>query len=190
MKTSVKSNYVLLAAWLALVLSANLMADPVQHLAELEGSVKDGRFHVVYDDATGIGWKDGLSSDFIAACKGRPTIGYGETAKERVELGVVSEETARRWLSERTSALEDAIRKLVKVELTRNQMDALVCFSYNVGIGAFRESTLLKVLNQGHYDEVPAQMRRWVYTRVSGKAVVSDGLKNRREKEVRLWLGK
>jgi hypothetical protein len=48
------------------------------------------------------------------------------------------------------------------VPLEQDQFDVLTSFVCNVGSGAFRESTLLKLLNQGKYDEVPEQLDRWV----------------------------
>ena len=45
--------------------------------------------------------------------------------------------------------------------LNQDQFDALVCFTYNVGSGSLHGSTLLTLLNQGQYDQVPAQMLRW-----------------------------
>lgn len=170
-----------------MALSGNCFAmagGAVDELKSLEGSVKDGRLHVVYDDATGKGWKKGSCSDFISSCKGTPTIGYGDTDSARVALGVVSEETAEKWLRERVDSLKQEVSELVKVELSENQLDALVCFAYNVGLPAFRSSTLLKVLNEGSYEKVPSEMRRWVY---SG-GHVAKGLKSRREKEIALWL--
>lgn len=84
---------------------------------------------------------------------------------------------------------EDAVGVLVKVPLTQNQFDALVFFTFNVGVSAFRSSTLLRVLNQGHYEAVPAQMRRWVYVTKDSQRVLSKGLQNRREREVQIWNG-
>jgi lysozyme len=78
---------------------------------------------------------------------------------------------------------ERAVNKLVQVPLTQNQYDALVSFSFNVGVHNFKNSTLLKVLNQGDYTAVPDQLRKW---RKSG-GVVTRGLVNRREAEVKLW---
>lgn len=80
---------------------------------------------------------------------------------------------------------EQAVNDGVKVPLNQNQFDALVSFVFNVGTGAFKNSTLLKRLNEGDYDEVPAQLRRWVR---SGKRIIN-GLINRREKEIKLWNG-
>ena len=78
---------------------------------------------------------------------------------------------------------EEVINERVRVDLKQTQFDALVSFSFNVGGYAFRNSTLLKLLNQGKYNEVPNQLRRWVYS--GGQKV--QGLANRREKEIELW---
>lgn len=78
---------------------------------------------------------------------------------------------------------EKAVNDNVKVSLSQNQFDALVSFSFNVGGGNFRSSTLLRLLNEGKYDEVPAQLRRW--NKAGGKVV--QGLVNRRENEIKLW---
>jgi lysozyme len=77
-----------------------------------------------------------------------------------------------------------AVNNLVHVLVSQNQYDALVSIAYNVGVDAFANSTLLRLLNDGQYEQVPAQFRRW--TRVKGAVVV--GLTNRREKEIALWL--
>ena len=76
-----------------------------------------------------------------------------------------------------------ALQKYVTVELSQCQMEALASFIFNVGITAFKNSTLLSVLNAGHYDKVPKQLQRWVYA--SGK--VSQGLINRRAYEISWW---
>ncbi len=78
---------------------------------------------------------------------------------------------------------EDAVNNGVEVDLSQNQFDTLVSFSFNVGVGAFRNSTLRKLLNRGQYDDVPAQLHRWVHCR--GKVV--QGLVRRREQEIALW---
>jgi lysozyme len=78
---------------------------------------------------------------------------------------------------------EDCVNTYVKVYLNQNQFDSLVSFCFNIGNTAFRNSTLLKLLNQEKYEEVPPQMRRWIYA--DGK--VCPGLTNRRGKEIALW---
>ena len=78
---------------------------------------------------------------------------------------------------------ERTVNSLVFTELNQNQFDALVSFTFNVGDSAFKNSTLLKLLNAGAYDKVPEQLRRW--NKCNGMIV--QGLVNRREKEIALW---
>lgn len=88
-------------------------------------------------------------------------------------------------LGQDVSRFETAVGRAVAYPLEQHQFDALVSFSFNVGIAAFRSSTLVRLLNQDQPETVPAQLRRWV--RAGGK--VSAGLVNRRENEIRLWSG-
>ena len=78
---------------------------------------------------------------------------------------------------------EKAVSSLVIVPLNQNQADALMSFIFNVGVEAFRNSTLLRLLNTGKYTDIPTQLRRWKYD--NGKIV--KGLISRREKEIVLW---
>lgn len=78
---------------------------------------------------------------------------------------------------------EKAVNSFVKVKLNQNQFDALVSFVFNVGVEAFRKSTLLKVLNKGDFKGVRAQLKRWVYD--DGRVI--PGLANRREREADLF---
>jgi lysozyme len=81
---------------------------------------------------------------------------------------------------------ELAVNANVKVPLTQYEYDALVSFVYNVGVGGFKTSTLLKLLN-GKKDkkEVAAQFLRW--NKDNGKVV--KGLTNRRTAEMNMFLG-
>jgi GH24 family phage-related lysozyme (muramidase) len=65
------------------------------------------------------------------------------------------------------------------VPLEQDQFDVLTSFVFNVGSGAFRESTLLKLLNQGKYDEVPEQLDRWVKAGAARFRVLSRGARRR-----------
>ena len=80
---------------------------------------------------------------------------------------------------------EKAVTDAVTSDLAQDQFDAIVIFAFNVGISAFRGSTLLRVLNQGRLGDVPNELRKW--NKAGGKVV--QGLINRREKEIALWSG-
>lgn len=148
-------------------------------LKQLEGFVG-----YAYDDADPSTPKKKVQpGDHIA---GTLTIGYGATGK--VKPGdTISEARATQRLISDLAPFEKAVAELVTVELTDNQFAALVIFAYNVGIGAFKGSTLLKLLNKGEYDCVPKELMKWVKTTVNGKKVPSKGLVNRRSAEVGLW---
>jgi lysozyme len=47
------------------------------------------------------------------------------------------------------------------LQLTQNQFDSLVSFVFNVGAGAFKRSTLLRLLKEGKPDEAAKQFARW-----------------------------
>lgn len=79
---------------------------------------------------------------------------------------------------------ERAVSSSVKVPLTQNQFDALVSLTYNIGPGAFKHSTLLKLLNQGDYAGASQQFDVWI--KAGGQTV--QGLVNRRAVEKAYFL--
>jgi lysozyme len=95
----------------------------------------------------------------------------------------ITEEQARKLLNQDLDPYRKAIDKLVKVKLTQNQRDALTSFAFNMGTGTLASSQLLKVLNEGKYEEVPNELRK--YARAGGQEL--PGLKQRREAEIELW---
>jgi len=111
------------------------------------------------------------------------TIGYGHT-KTAYPGMVITRSEAERLLRQDLQRFEKGVRDRVSVPLTQNQFDALVSFSFNVGVGAFSKSTLLKRLNQKDYAGAKQEFRRWVYA--GGRRL--QGLVNRRNKEANLFL--
>lgn len=111
------------------------------------------------------------------------TIGYGHI--KGVQEGMkITEMQAEEMLQSELIEYEGYINDLVEVELNQNQFDAMVSWVYNLGGGNLRSSTLLKVLNAGDYDGVPAQMLRW--NKAGGK--VLEGLTRRRQAEADLFV--
>lgn len=91
------------------------------------------------------------------------------------------------WLLEQdVEKAEDVINTVVKAPLTQNQFDALVSFVFNVGGGAFINSTLLKKLNAKN-NTVKQEFGKWVKGRVNGKMVALPGLVTRRKEEAKLF---
>lgn len=110
------------------------------------------------------------------------TIGYGHT-KGVTEDMVITQEEADQMLHDEMPEYEGYINDKVTVELNQDQFDAMVCWVYNLGSGNLSSSTLLKVLNDGDYDGVPEQMKRW--NKAGGK--VLNGLIKRRDSEAKLF---
>ena len=122
---------------------------------------------IAYQDAVGV-W----------------TIGYGHT-KGVSEGDIISSAQAEALLLKELKEYENYVHELVEVPLHQYQFDALVSWTYNLGPTNLKSSTMLKVLNEGKYNEVPDQMRRW--NRAGGK--VLEGLVKRRDYEARLFAG-
>ena len=113
-----------------------------------------------------------------------PTIGYGHTAGVS-DGDTCTQEEAETMLAEDLEEFEDYVKNYVESELHQNEFDALVAWTYNLGPANLKESTMLKELNSGNFEEVPRQMKRW--NRAGGE--VLDGLIRRREAESRLFKG-
>ncbi|MFB9156477.1 lysozyme [Chromobacterium violaceum] len=112
------------------------------------------------------------------------TIGYGHTGPD-VKAGLaITQQQADQLLAADLEKFETGVRKAVIVPLNANQFSALVSFSYNLGLGNLRSSTLLRLLNKGDYDGAAAQFPRW--NRAGGQAVA--GLTRRRKAEQALFL--
>ena len=113
------------------------------------------------------------------------TIGYGHT-KGVKEGDNISLKKAEQMLEEELIEYEGYINNMVELGLEQNQFDALVAWVYNLGPTNLRQSTLLKVLNQGLFNEVPYEIKRW--NKAGGE--VLNGLVRRREAEALLFEGK
>jgi len=112
------------------------------------------------------------------------TIGYGHTAGVK-DGDTITKKEAEDLLAEDIEEFEDYVNNLVEVELKPYEFDALIAWTFNLGPTNLKESTMLKVLNEGKYNEVPAQIRRW--NKAAGQTL--DGLIRRREAESLLFQG-
>ena len=116
------------------------------------------------------------------------TIGYGWTQPvdgKPIRAGMTSkQETAERLLKTGLVSYESDVSRLVKVDLTQGQFDALVSFTYTLGARSLSTSTLLRKLNAGDYAGAADEFLRW--NKAGGK--VLNGLTRRREAERALFL--
>tara|TARA_R100000734_G_C3267300_1_gene64213 strand:- start:226 stop:684 length:459 start_codon:yes stop_codon:yes gene_type:complete len=114
------------------------------------------------------------------------TIGYGHIKGVQEGDKWTQEKADFMLWRELEEEYENYIKDYVHVPLNQNQFDALCSWVYNLGPNNLKVSTLLKKLNNGEYDEVPAQIKRW--NKAGGK--VLEGLVRRREAEALMFEGK
>jgi lysozyme len=121
---------------------------------------------------------EGCRLDAYLDSVGVPTIGYGHI--EGVHMGdKITQEFADQMLMEDVGAKVIGVNKLLKVQVTQPQFDALVSFAFNLGLGNLKASTLLRKINAGEADQCGDEFLRW--NRAAGVELA--GLTRRREAE-------
>lgn len=108
-----------------------------------------------------------------------PTIGFGST--EGVHMGdkTTPVRSLIRLMDEVEGVYANGVKQCVTVPLTQYEFGAYVSLTYNIGVGAFCKSTLVKKLNAGDYAGACAGISDW--NKAGGK--VLKGLVNRRKAE-------
>ena len=164
-----QTKTVLIVGAIALILIISPMT-----VSAAENLIKgfEGKYLTSYDDGTG-----------------KITIGYGSIynydENRPVRKGdVITEDTAIRWLRKEMSSVVADIKKVVTVPINQNQLDSLTSFTYNLGIGNLKASTLLRLLNAGADKYTVAnQFQYWNKAMINGKLTVMNGLTTRRKAE-------
>lgn len=111
------------------------------------------------------------------------TIGFGHTHGVKKNQKITLKQAHEFFLQD-VSLVERDVLSCVKVELNLNEFSSLVCFTYNVGSGALKTSTLLKLLNRNEKQFAAQEFLRW--KNING--VPNLGLLRRREAERKLFL--
>ena len=125
---------------------------------------------------------EGYSSTAYKCSAGVWTCGYGHTSGV-TQATRCTEEEAEAWLREDLAPVEEYLSGIPETG-TQARFDSCADFCFNLGIAAFKGSTLLKKIKAGaSTEEIQAEFRRWVYA--GGK--VLPGLVKRREWEARRW---
>lgn len=112
------------------------------------------------------------------------TGGYGQIG---LRIGqIVTEAEAEGWLRAKVQAIGNAVNSAVKAALNHNQFDSITSLTYNIGVSAFLDSTLLRRLNSGAISLAANEFTKWV--RANGK--ILPGLVTRRKEEQAWFLEK
>ena len=132
---------------------------------------------------------EGCKLEAYLDIKGVPTIGWGSTGKD-IYIGLKwTQQQADDRFNTDLLFIESQVRSMLTKPVTDNQIAAMVCLAYNIGINAFRKSTVLLKLNQGDIQGAADAFLLWDKITVDGQnKEVSQSLFNRRVAERAVFL--
>lgn len=111
------------------------------------------------------------------------TCGYGSTGPDVGPDTQWSPEQAQARLSSDLHKFEAGVLKLLSAETSDNEFSAMVCLAYNIGLGSFGKSSVLKLHNQKDRKGAGDSFLKW--TKAGGREL--PGLVRRREAERSLY---
>lgn len=135
---------------------------------------------------------EGLKLESYKCPAGVWTIGYGSTrwpdGKAVEPRQKVSIDEAEKLLTHEVTKIA---RRLPEMEVNQNQFDAVVSFAYNVGVAAFANSTLYRLISKNPNNPlIGDELMKWRFARVGGVKKELRGLTRRREAEKLLYFSK
>lgn len=115
---------------------------------------------------------------------GKMTVGIGHLILPHEDFTQpLLPDAADRLLKSDAGKAQAGVNRQVNITLRQSQFDALASFTFNLGEGALKRSTLLKRVNAGRHAAVPIELNKWVYA--GGMKI--DGLIARRQEEGMLY---
>lgn len=134
---------------------------------------------------------EGFEANAYRDIAGKVTIGYGHTGPSAVMGATITQEEGERLLRldlyERENGLNDWCQEH-QVTLNQNEFDGLVSFIFNVGLGAFKRSSVARYLREGKRYAAAAALMDWNKATIKGQLRPVAGLTRRRASERALIL--
>lgn len=130
---------------------------------------------------------EGMRETAVRLPDGRWTIGYGHVRTAREGLSI-TEKDAHDLLVHDLRPVESAVSSLIFAPLMQSQFDALVSLAFNISLGQFRESEIVRNLNAGDYLAAANGFDLWRKARLHGRVMVVDALVRRRAAEKMMFL--
>ena len=128
---------------------------------------------------------EGFSSQAYKCPAGVWTVGWGHTGRDINKDTILTREEAELMLKKDVANLQEQILFLLDGKPSMNELDALTSLCYNIGLGAFKKSRLLKRINLKENGELIS--KEWIeFNKVNGKVV--KGLLRRRAEEICLYF--
>jgi len=124
---------------------------------------------------------------------GIPTIGVGATTypdgrKVTMKDTPITASQSRQMLEEECARYVSQVEEALSADPTRGQLVAMASLAYNIGVGAFKKSTVLKAHNAGNFAASSRAFSLWNKAQVNGKLQELRGLTARRAAESALYL--
>ncbi len=127
---------------------------------------------------------EGYRSKAYRCSAGVLTCGYGHT-KGVTARTTCNKTKALAWLKSDLEPIENFLSAIPEVCKSQGRFDACADFCFNLGMGAFRGSTLFKLIQKkASVAAIQAEFLKWIYA--GGKPL--EGLKNRRRWEAQRWV--
>ncbi len=127
-----------------------------------------------------------LSLEAYEGPGGKLLIGYGHTSADVTPGMTITEAEAEALFAADLQEREDVVKASVTAPMTRNEFSAFVDFTFNLGEGNFRRSTLLRKFNAGDREGAAEEFPRW--NKIGGQP--NSGLTARRAIERAIYLCK
>lgn len=127
---------------------------------------------------------EGFSAKSYICPAGFKTIGYGHLINKNEDLTEVSSSEAEELLLKDLISAEQAVMRNININLTQEQFDSLVSFTFNLGAAALQRSTLRQKVNRADHEEAASEFKRWVFS----NGLKLEGLVRRRNHESALYL--
>lgn len=115
------------------------------------------------------------------------TIGWGQTGPWVTKGMICTQHQADMWLFQEIDRVSSALSRMIKGNVNINQFSALISLAYNIGTGAFSNSSALALTNESKLDDVPHAISLWNKIEKDGQYIVDEGLVNRRNAEIVLF---
>lgn len=163
-------------------------------VAPTDGARRASNFISVSDKCINLlKQSEGFSSKAYLDANGKYSIGYGsQYYKDGTAVGATDTITQAQAIDLMKLKIEKeflpSIHRTVKFPVTQGMVDALVDFSYNIGIGAFARSSVVSELNSGRYEVAASKFIEYNKANVNGVKQELPALTNRRTKEKNLFL--
>jgi len=141
-----------------------------------------------YEDTKFLRDSEGFSLTSYRCSAGHFTISYGLVGPGIIEGTCWTQEKCESEFMKRIDEYCLKLDRMLPSNITKNKYIACLSLAWNIGLGAFAASTLLKHLKLGDWGSAAEEFLRWSRITVNGKKIFSKGLHERRKKEQALFL--